>query len=831
MCYVNVTFLIMFYLFSTDTVAVKVEHDVDEDVFQNQTYFEDVKECIESPIKNENSSSVFGEIKQDMTQVFVHTTRLDDMNILKRDLSKLTIRNIVNQMISESKPKNTLQHNVSFGSEQSYNVLVDKINQFNALAFRTSYTSTQTYLKPEDAPELQLSETSMKLYKLCTPVSIRLVDCKSMLTSKPSDNNTSNITAPSSKCLDEKIQILPHKEACIDMDVIIDEYKSLADPFNVGISSTVNPTIIYRVTDHPFVSYDTKIVVRNIYLNSSEIYYLHCKHTILSEYYYFDHVITPDEELLQCVQKDVPILKFFNCCWCKSEMNIKTVFPSKSIVNFSWFLRKPHNCQQKCKCCCRKLSDKLERCIAIVNYVKPNTQSVKKSTIKESKSYLDNLGMSRWQKILLETNKGNPQSCINQALKHSRLKEKKPVEITDNQCITEPFAFKVVVKNVVEHYISGNINKDEDDKSANMRTCCWAKRQLCSLEFPQYIGNLMREPHRCAVNKVKCNCCCSKVMLVLENKPLVSVPAVIQYCKNYNSRHIINWKNIDKREIPILDKLNAKQHHTLNQKGNDMQSPQLRKKKNNRPKTQKTYKKQISKPGIAPVLSPTALNQKVNDMQSPRLPINKTDQPKKTNTFKKQIPVQIPKSSILPVLSPTTTAVRPRAPIPNQFEAPAPVHPQTPTSIQSQTPLMNPQENTVTPQIPNFLSHNLNIPTNPNIQPLNQDGNNVYPGVTIEDPTVFALFNTLLQKFKDIRLTIDAKGQINANLNTPINTMSTDELKMLAQILSYAQQQVKLLSATRIHNVMISSMAGNQSTQPPSVNTPLVNMNRHKMRQ
>ncbi|XP_063542564.1 uncharacterized protein LOC134751134 [Cydia strobilella] len=92
---------------------------------------------------------------------------------------------------------------------------------------------------------------------------------------------------------------------------------------------------------------------------------------------------------------------------------------------------------------------------------------------------------------------------------------------------------------------------------------------------------------------------------------------------------------------------------------------------------------------------------------------------------------------------------------------------------------------------------------------------------------VNSLITSILDRFKDVRLTINGDGKVAAALNTPVNTLSTVELKVLANILSFAQSQVNLLGSkvssgsslclSNIINLKVDDVQSNTTIDPNTV--------------
>ncbi|CAG9792864.1 unnamed protein product [Diatraea saccharalis] len=62
-----------------------------------------------------------------------------------------------------------------------------------------------------------------------------------------------------------------------------------------------------------------------------------------------------------------------------------------------------------------------------------------------------------------------------------------------------------------------------------------------------------------------------------------------------------------------------------------------------------------------------------------------------------------------------------------------------------------------------------------------------------EEPTVQVLIASILERFKNIRLSLNAEGKIVALLDTPATALSSDELTILSDIIGRVQEQVKML--------------------------------------
>lgn len=108
----------------------------------------------------------------------------------------------------------------------------------------------------------------------------------------------------------------------------------------------------------------------------------------------------------------------------------------------------------------------------------------------------------------------------------------------------------------------------------------------------------------------------------------------------------------------------------------------------------------------------------------------------------------------------------------------------------------------------------------------------IYPKPTVPVSSVVdSLITTILKRFHDVRLTITSDGKVAAALSTPVTNLSTAELKVLANILSHAQEQVKALGlgpGTNLNqhinlNFLNSININSVVSSPPVSNQPVVN--------
>lgn len=107
--------------------------------------------------------------------------------------------------------------------------------------------------------------------------------------------------------------------------------------------------------------------------------------------------------------------------------------------------------------------------------------------------------------------------------------------------------------------------------------------------------------------------------------------------------------------------------------------------------------------------------------------------------------------------------------------------------------LQNPGPSQFIPTIPPTQS---NIASSQNnVSPASNPLANIPLQNDTQDPTVNSLVNSILQRFNDVRLIITPDGDVSAELNMPMQSLTTPELQLLSKILSHAKQQVKALKA------------------------------------
>ncbi|KAL4718554.1 hypothetical protein ACJJTC_004972 [Scirpophaga incertulas] len=71
-----------------------------------------------------------------------------------------------------------------------------------------------------------------------------------------------------------------------------------------------------------------------------------------------------------------------------------------------------------------------------------------------------------------------------------------------------------------------------------------------------------------------------------------------------------------------------------------------------------------------------------------------------------------------------------------------------------------------------------------------------------QDPTVFILITGILEKFKNVKLFLNEAGKITAELNMPVDQLTTDELHILSIILTKAQEQVNTMDISNNSTIL-----------------------------
>ncbi|CAG9792863.1 unnamed protein product [Diatraea saccharalis] len=88
--------------------------------------------------------------------------------------------------------------------------------------------------------------------------------------------------------------------------------------------------------------------------------------------------------------------------------------------------------------------------------------------------------------------------------------------------------------------------------------------------------------------------------------------------------------------------------------------------------------------------------------------------------------------------------------------------------------------------------------------------------LTPEDPTVKALIASILERFKNIHLSLSAEGKVVALLDAPAASLSNEELTILSDILTRAQEQIQSFG-------IIDSSSSNLA-DPLNANQNIINM-------
>lgn len=735
--------------FLEDSFEVKEEVIIDEEDDNSSNS----QQCM---LYTDTNSTVL-DTKLHQTPV-VYTTRLNDMNIFKGDLNSLTVNCIMKSVTAESKPQlkqeSQVKSEIFTKSSLSFDELLNKVEQYNLFATSVDFGDFKIN-DPFDHQSFddEGSSTEKELLDLCTPLWVVLTDCKI---------ECSNCYVKLKRMLDNTLVV--HKFIkCRNCNPEID-YNKEKEEKEKEKTNNILARKEFGESRKCFRQLYSIIVMKNLYSNTTEIYYI--LYGILKGYYYLNHVCDDDYELFKFVSYK-PITEYINCCWESRNTKCKKLWPYFDINTPPLFLLDSHPCPHNdCECCCRRRNISLEN-----NTLKNFGLKLSDADVQISSEQPYNYQDKR-SNLLSITKRVGTDTWINNALQYSKkLKPTVTAEIAEPASIQNDFAFQIESSKHLEHYTLRNgkihsyfeINRQSSEPSlVNSQQnvikgsgCCWLSRErfltttFKEMSSPHFaktthdIVNFFKTPHPCSFGS--CRCCCSTKKVSTANyansgstiSEQIELPMLIKKSSNYNSKHV---------------------------------------------QTLKLYKK---------LVRPTIL---------------KSNNATATKKSKKQTVT-------------TSNPSRVRL-IPRILRKPAISVPLLPQKIEDVEFTINQPENASDP---------LGLIQNPDI--LNPATQSPAPNnATIQDPLVKTMIANVLERFKNIRLTLNSEGKVVAELDTPVTNLSKTELEILSSILTHAQQQVNVLGIANhvtqnLHAVMrnplffIPELSVPENTNPTAINS------------
>ncbi|XP_028162402.1 uncharacterized protein LOC114354299 [Ostrinia furnacalis] len=557
------------------------------------------------------------------------------------------------------------------------------------------------------------------------------------------------------------------------------------------------PFLIYGCTKKAFIKglrYTagvdfTYISFRNFKKNKSQVYKFEKKALVHREY---DHIVALG-------------LNVDECCYNNRENVIKSLIcPSNMTPDL---LRIPHRCpKDRCKCCCKPIANYPEKItptsssssggfgLTLYKFV----ETKRKNGTGHLNANKPNNTMNQPEKNDLEAILPKDFDYIHKALSYtpkSYNDSSNDKEITDLPDVDDRLGIKVLkdYSEMVEFYkftLNGkNVKYIQMDslvrnvKNNSFRNdikectrsdivlCCWHKcdeliRSFDLKRIPT-VRQFVRTRHPCPPDN--CICCC---------KPNLPQPVHKEEPLKPASNHATNYTSMIKKRCKFLAKREESKPNQKLQENNlyDYESiilPQL--------VSQHRPKQTLSSPKTP--------------LQSKEPTQSALNMPRNNNTAATIYPN-------LPQINNTAATIYPNLPQINNTAAT--IYPNLPqinntgATINQNLPQINNTGATITTNLPQ-ITYTV-ATTKPNMPKMNKrlDPTN-NPSVSLDnntsDSTVNLLVNSILQRFSDVRLTITPDGNVTAELNTPVHTLSTMELQILSSILNRAKQQVAQLKA------------------------------------
>lgn len=674
--------------------------------------------------------------------------------------------------------------------------------------------------------ELRISKKNRSLLNLCKPVSVVLQDIGRVFTGNQTKkcNNSKRVPtqfiAPNSKHLTIDKQLVHNilmsvakkLQSAIEfssMNTVLALSQLQPIAHSSGTSMDTTPLL-----SSPCYSQKTKTLLlppEGFTWNPSGVYVVFrdlC--TKATEAFFLDGIGRPKEFYKLDFKSSKEIEKFISsqrfmtlacCCWYRREAYIRCMSPQYVPVQTAQLFKKPHKCPiYKCTCCCKSLFSEFNEASSYKLNVTESEVGIANSDGKEDARKHTKEKPDYIQELLRTSHCINSNSLINKALRFDRNRKlnkvvQKPVAaesfqsryseivsgLNNNAINSCPRSTKIHIKYTIngcnEIYIQDSIAKMtlhtiDFPKHSILENaiCCWYKLQsLCEkFNVPLSIKNAK---HSCAPEK--CCCCCYKPEIKIEKSRFVDghLPT--------RTRHsLLNLSEFELKEMyqsfnstgPILASILSSPKDTSVKKDNVLSCPL----KNTRSVLLQNYVDRV----ITDLV-------KTPEVKSKTIPKNtksknpppyyghhhitaESGEPCQTTPIITGVYSNTVNQTNDPICYPIITNVFSVAP--QSADVPkvtSPIITGVFSDQQASTSTGPPQTCTIGPQ----------------------------------EIVVESVINTVLETFKDVRLTINKDGKVAAALNTPIHKLNTTELKILGNILAHAQSEVENLKSRPGSNV------------------------------
>lgn len=605
-------------------------------------------------------------------------------------------------------------------------------------------------------------------------------------------------------------------------------------PFHHRTKPRVLPPPVGYFTWNPFGDY---ILFYDLCTKKTEAYFLDAPGQ-LREYYKLN--ISSMKEL----QNFIPFQKFRElicCCWHKREAYIQCMSPMFVPVQTAQLLKKPHKCLiYKCTCCCKGLYSELNVTSELPFNVtesegtslRPDRREDVRKCAKEKSDYV--------QDLLSKST--NPNNLINRALRFDR---KKQLETVEMPIITKTFQSKSFEiesgLNIINNCLkSPNVNikntingrteiciRDSNEKvtlhitdfrcsisehsslksnQGIQNICCWYKLQSLCEKF--YLPlSFSTAKHSCPPEN--CCCCCYKPEIKVINPLLVDGPHPTSVRPStLNCSHLLDQRKflpeVSSVNETIKQSILAKMLKTSKstEMAQNIQSYPL--------KDTCTVKDYIDKVTVDSLNSSNSRHE--------RLPREVKSKNRLECATPKSLNAGSPPEDCTKLAIPAGTSITDELSEP--YQTTCLTSNSTHTGVFSNS-FVQTDDLTSYPIIANVFSMapqsaEVSKTTTPIVNEVlsnspHKDASDLCAGTSrvltqtsaldSQDKIIESVISTVIETFKDVRLTIDKDGKVAAALNIPIHTLSTSELKILGNILSHAQSQVESLTSMPNSNI------------------------------
>lgn len=707
--------------------------------------------------------------------------------------------------------------------------------------------------------ELRISDRNRSLLNLCKPVTVVLQDISKILKGKDLTKIRNWKRISGRFILDSKhsktntqldhnrvIPIVPKPQSAILHNskynvVTLSQEQSIALPTSTKVDTVPSLPTRYRSPQSNALLLPPKgftwnpcgvyVVFRDLCTKDTEAHFLDGKgHP--KEYYKFDTLSMKEIETFITSQK---FMEINCCCWHKREAYIQRMSPMFVPEQTAQLFRKPHKCPiYKCTCCCKGINSEFKEALGVkVNVTEPQVGSLhpgsKEDVTNDTKHNPDYI-----QELL--SNCTNSNSLINKALRFERNKQLNKlrsfeVESGLNIINSSTNSTKINVKTTIngnnEIYIQDSIEKmtlhaidvgnsiPELNVLRNVQVienfCCWCKLQSLREKF-NFPLTFSTAKHSCPPEN--CRCCCYKPEIKIEKPHLVDdhLPTRVRHSKL--SCNEIERNDISKsvystgttietttKKTPdeitdnsILSKILNTQKSTMSE--NNKLSCPLKNISCVKDYIDKVIVDSLNSPNDQRGKSPKEVNTGIFGCATPKAKVSTsitaelTDIPQTTCVSSTSTPFMsgvfrnMPIETNDPTCYPIITSVFSVAPQPADV-------------LKAKTPVMTDVFS---------KSSETNASLTPNLRPGTSKGPLLTSTINPQEKIVESVISTVMETFKDVRLTINEDGKVAASLNTPIHKLNTTELKVLSKILAHAQSEVESLASRRGTNVKNSTI-------------------------